>query len=100
MDFLIDFCSLFIEKHGQKIFDNICNIIKTEYLTKYNEEYLQIIFKIALLDFWGMSDDQITKFLKDINNIDNVNITNIKKIHKNSIKTIQQYLDSATKNEK
>lgn len=100
MNFLIDFCGLFIENHGQKVFDSICNIIRTEYLTEYDEEYLQTIFKIALLDFWGMSDDKITKFLKDINNIDNVNITNIKKIHKNSIKKIQQYLNSATKSEK
>lgn len=97
MDFLkMDFSKLFLEKHGKSVYDEICIKIKSEAPTKYNEEYLEIIFKIAFFAYLGMDDTQIKKFLKHINNIDNVNITNIKNVHKKSIKEIQKYVKIAT----
>lgn len=100
MDFLTDFSKLFIEKHGPEVHNKICNNIKKEAPSKYNDEYVQIIFKIALLNYWGISDNRILDFLKNTNNINNINITDLKQIHKISIKEIQKYVKIASNNEK
>jgi len=96
MDFLVDFSELFSEKHGKKVYDEICNKIKLEAPVKYDDNYAKMIFKIALVGFWGMTDDKIQKFLKDTDNIE-VDVKNIKNVHKNSITEIQKYLENAGK---
>ncbi len=90
MDFIQNFSKYFLEKHGKTTYDEICNKIKSKAQDDYNSEYLDIILKIALLSYWGMSDIQISEFLKDNAN---VNVAKIKEVHKETINEIQKYIE-------
>ena len=63
MDFLnMKFSTLFLEKHGQVVFDEICNEIKEENL---NDD-IELVFKVSLLDFWGLKCSEIDGMIKNI----------------------------------
>ena len=63
MDFFdMNFSTLFLEKHGQLVFDEICNEIKKE----NSSTDIELVFKISLLDFWGLKCSEIDKMIKDI----------------------------------
>ena len=63
MDFFdMNFSTLFLEKHGQPVFDEICNEIKKE----NSSTDIEIVFKISLFDFWGLKCSEIDKMIKDI----------------------------------
>lgn len=95
MDFLnMDFSTLFLEKHGRATFDNITKQIKIENSNKYSQDYVEVVFKFALLDFWGLREYQIKRMLEDIISDQKINIVEIKSIHKQSVAKIKKYLQS------
>ncbi len=98
MDFFdMKFSTLFLEKHGKEDFEKINKRILQEkqLLTDNNDDYIEIIFKIAFLDFFGLDDNGIKGMVQDIMNCEQINIEQMKKIHKNSISEIQKYLQFA-----
>ena len=63
MDFLnMNFSTLFLEKHGQQIFDSICK----EIVKENSSDDVELVFKISLFDFWGLKCSEIDKMIKDI----------------------------------
>lgn len=98
MDFFdMKFSTLFLEKHGKEKFNDISKRIMQEkqYDADNSNDYIEIIFKIAFLDFFGLDNDVIKKMIENIMNCHQINVEQMKKIHKNSISEIQKYLQSA-----
>lgn len=89
----IKFSKLFEDKHGQKIFDEINVTIKKEKTEECNSDYIEAIFKVAFMEYFGLDNDGLNKMLEDINC--NTDIKIIKKTHKDSIKIIQEYIRKA-----
>ena len=78
MNFLTtDFSKLFLEKHKQDIFNKVCTIIEKERKQQCDNQYIELIFKIALFDFLGLSNDNIQKILCDLNFAQNIDILKI-----------------------
>ncbi len=101
MDFFdMSFSNLFSNKHGDQIFNAISNRILQEISKKDDAEYVEIVFKVAFLSFFGLDDNSIKKLIEDTMSKQNVNVKEIKITHKNSIKEIQKYLQSAMNEEK
>jgi hypothetical protein len=98
MDFFdMEFSTLFLEKHGKENFENINRQILQEkqFIINNNNDYIEIVFKIAFLDFFGLDNDTIRKMIENIMNCHQINIEQMKSIHKNSINEIQKCLQSA-----
>lgn len=96
MDFFnMNFSTLFLEKHGIKKFNQVNKQIELEMQNKYDNNYYEIIYKIAFLDFFGLQNFQIENLIKHFMNYKSININLIKKVHKKSINQIQNYLQSA-----
>lgn len=54
-DFLkMDLSKLFLEKHGDKIFNEISNQIIIENSNKDSQDSIEIVFKVAFFDFIGL----------------------------------------------
>ncbi len=101
MDFLnMNFSTLFLERHGKLVYDSINKQIMKENSTCYNEEYIEIIFKVAFLSFWGLAPNEIKKMIEHFMSGKQVDIGEINSIHKKSISKIQKYLREATENPK
>lgn len=101
MDFFdMNFSKLFLERHGKLVYDKIEKQIIQENSTRYNDDYIEIIFKIAFLDFFGLNLNETKKMIEDIMPDQQVNIEEISSIHKASITKIQEYLRKATENTK
>lgn len=94
MDFLeMNFSKLFINKHGKQLFDNISQQIRKENrYEKGNNNYIEIVFKIAFLDFFGLDEFTIKEIIEDTMQVKKINIKEMKSIHKFSIKEIKNYL--------
>lgn len=96
MDFFnMNFSMLFLEKHGKQEFDNISKQILQEKTVINDNNYIEIVFKVAFLDFFGLDNNTIEKMIKDIMKCQQVNVNLIKERHKESINEIQSYLQSA-----
>lgn len=101
MDFFdMNFSNLFSDKHGNQIFNAISDKIMKEKSIKCDTEYVEIVFKVAFLDFLGLQDDSIKKLIEDAMLNTNINVKEIKLIHKDSIEEIQKYLQDAMNEEK
>lgn len=95
MDFLnMDFSTLFLEKHGRDIFYSISEQINREKQNKCSKSYVEIVFKFALLEFWGLNDFEIKRIIEDIMPGQEINTGEIKSIHKESMAKIEKYLQS------
>lgn len=93
MDFLdMNFNELFMKKHGKKVFNQIKNQIIQECFKQVSNEYIETIFKIAYLNFWGLSNSIIKQIIKDVLPNQQINVQEIQNIHKKSIYYIQKYL--------
>lgn len=100
MDFFeMNFSDLFNKKHGNDVYNKICKIIKQECPNNYNENYVELIFRIALLSYWGLNNSSINKMISTVYLVKqiekNINIKNIKKVHKTSIEYIIKYLEDS-----
>lgn len=91
----MNFSTLFSEKHGKQEFENISEQILTENPLTDNNNYIEIVFKVAFLDFFGLDDSTIEKMIKEIMKCQQVSIALIKERHKKTINEIQSYLQSA-----
>lgn len=103
--FDMSFADIFLEKHGKIAIDEIIKQIKKESSNKYVDDiYIEIIFKTALLEFFGLNDKEIKDLIEDFMPCQSIDIENIKSAHKYSIQSIQKYLkevmDSLESNEK
>lgn len=93
MDFLdMNFNELFMKKHGKEVFNQIKNQIIQECFKQVSDEYIEMIFKIAYLNFWGISNMIIKQIIKDVLPNQQINVQEIQNIHKISIDNIQKYL--------
>ena len=93
MDFVdMDFSKLFLEKHGKEHFNEIVKQINTERGGIGENSYIELIFKIAFLDFFRMADQEMQTLITDTMECQDIDIKEIKNIHKKSIKEIQKYL--------
>lgn len=93
MDFLnMNFNELFMKKHGKKVFNQIKKQMIQECSKKVSKEYIEIVFKIAYLSFWGLSNSIIKQIIKDVFPNQQINVQEIQNIHKKSIYYIQKYL--------
>lgn len=90
----MNFSKLFKEKHGINVFNNINNKILLENSNMDNKNYIELVFKVAFFDFWGLDASIIQNIINDTMLLQNINIKNFKFIHQNSIKNIQKYLQS------
>ena len=67
MDFFdMNFSTLFLEKHGKKQFDKIVKQIIQENSNKHDNNYVEILFKVAYLGFFGLDSSAIDKMIKNI----------------------------------
>lgn len=98
--FNMDFSELFMNKHGEIIFNNICNMIKTETSNQINNNYIPIIFKLAFLEFFELSNESIIKIMDKYYPNSNININELFSKHRNSINAIKKYLKTTNENEK
>ncbi len=93
MDFFyMNFSELFEKKHGKQLFNDISREITIESSNVNSNNYIELIFKVAFYDYFGLSEASIEELIKDTMSEQYVNVKDIKVIYKNSIKEIQKYL--------
>ena len=93
MDFFdMYFNKLFLEKHWKNKFDKIVKQINAERREIGENSYIELIFKIAFLDFFMMTEEEVQALIADTMKYQNIDIEKIKKMHKKSIEKIQEYL--------
>ncbi len=91
MDFFeMNFSTLFSDKHGKEIFNNI----KKQIIQENKDTDIELIFKISYLDFFGLNNIAIRQLIESVMN-QQVNVKKIKSTHKQSIAQIQVFLQDA-----
>lgn len=92
MDFFdTDFAKVFLEKHGKAKTDEIIKQIKQESIgVEIDNRYIEIIFKTAFFDFFGLNAEEIKGIIEDFMPSEQVDVKNTKDIHKSSINNIQR----------
>lgn len=88
----INFSELFYKKHGEKVFQDITNQIKSEYNDKCDANYIDNVFMIAFVTYLGVNDISKIRLLGSISK--DINIKNIQNIHRKSISLIQNYIEN------
>lgn len=97
MDFFsINFGELFLNKHGKNVFEDFSKQISTEKGTDCTDEYINIVFRLAFLSFFGFDNEQIQKLLNDRNI--SVNVEEIMAVQSKSINLIKEFLENNVKN--
>jgi len=91
-DLGIEFSKIFLEKHGELVFKDITNQIKSESDNNCDSNYINAIFTIAFLTYIGVFDKKRIYILGGIPKDKNIDIEKIKKVHKKSISQIQKYI--------
>ncbi len=89
-DLGIEFSKIFLEKHGELVFKDITNQIKSECGNNCDSNYINAIFTIAFLTYIGVFDKKRICILGGISKDEN--IEKLKKIHRNSIFQIQNHI--------
>ena len=91
----INFRELFFKKHGEQVFQNICNQIRVEYNGNCDISYIDTVFTVAFISYFGVTDISKMRLLGGISK--DIDIKNIQKIHKKSISQIQNYIENTNK---
>lgn len=91
----INFRERFYKKHGEKIFKDIVKQIKREYNGNCDINYIDIIFTVAFISYFGVTDTNKIHLLGGISK--EIDIKNIQVIHKKSISIIQNYIENTNK---
>lgn len=94
MDFFsMDFSKLFLDKYGNKVFNDFSNKIKEEKGYKCSDDYIKSVFKVAFLAFFGFDEEQSQKLLDDIIKNNNINVKEIMANQRNSVNSIKEFLE-------
>ena len=88
----INFKELFLKKHGEQVFKDIVKQIKVEYNGDCDISYIDIVFTVAFISYFGVTDISKIYLLGGISK--DIDIKNIQKIHKKSISQIQNYIEN------
>ena len=91
----LDFSKLFFKKHGKQVFQDICNQIRGEYNGDCDTNYIDTVFTVAFISYFGVTD--ISKIYLLAGNSKDTDIKNIHVIHKKSISIIQNYIENTNK---
>ena len=91
----INFKELFIKKHGEQVFKDIVKQIKVEYNGDCDISYIDIVFTVAFISYFGVIDINKIRLLGGISK--EIDIKNIQVIHKKSISIIQNYIENTNK---
>ena len=94
----INFRERFYKKHGEKIFKDIVKQIKREYNGNCDINYIDIIFTVAFISYFGVTDKNKIRLLGGISK--DIDIKSIQKIHNKSIRVIQNYIEDSNKKHK
>ena len=86
----INFRERFYKKHAEKIFKEIVKQIEEEYNGNCDINYIDTIFTVAFISYFGVTDTIKIRLLGGISK--DVDIKNIQNIHKTSINRIQQFI--------
>ena len=92
----INFKELFLKKHGEQVFKDIVKQIKVEYNGDCDISYIDTVFTVAFISYFGVIDINKMRLLGGISK--DVDIKNIQEVHKQSINVIQNYIEN-TNNE-
>lgn len=88
MNFLqMDFNKLFLEKLGDKTFNQIIKEIEFENKKNKVNDDVETVFKVAMLQYWGMKEKSIEEIIKKLD------IHPILINHHNSINIIQKHIE-------
>ena len=91
----INFKELFIKKHGEQVFKDIVKQIKVEYNGDCDISYIDTVFTVAFISYFGVTDINKIRLLGGISK--DIDIKNIQVIHKKSISIIQNYIENTNK---
>ena len=91
----INFRERFFKKHGEQVFQNICNQIRVEYNGNCDISYIDTVFTVAFISYFGVTDISKMRLLGGISK--DIDIKNIQVIHKKSISIIQNYIENTNK---
>ncbi len=91
----INFKELFVKKHGEKVFKNIVKQIKVEYDGNCDISYINTVFTVAFISYFGVTDTSKMRLLGGISK--NIDIKSIQKVHNKSINIIQNYIENTNK---
>lgn len=91
----INFKELFIKKHGEQVFKDIVKQIKVEYNGDCDISYIDTVFTVAFISYFGVTDINKIRLLGGISK--EIDIKNIQVIHKKSISIIQNYIENTNK---
>ena len=91
----INFKELFLKKHGEQVFKDIVKQIKVEYNGDCDISYIDIVFTVAFISYFGVTDTSKIRLLGGISK--EIDIKNIQVIHKKSISIIQNYIENTNK---
>ena len=91
----INFKELFLKKHGEQVFKDIVKQIKVEYNGDCDISYIDIVFTVAFISYFGVTDTNKIHLLGGISK--EIDIKNIQVIHKKSISIIQNYIENTNK---
>lgn len=91
----INFRERFLKKHGEKIFKDIVKQITGEYSGNCDINYIDIIFTLAFISYFGLTDTSKIRLLGGISK--DIDIKRIIIIHKKSISIIQNYIEYTNK---
>ena len=91
----LDFSKLFLKKHGEQVFQDICNQIRGEYNGNCDTNYIDMVFAVAFVSYFGVTDTSKIRLLGGISKY--TDIKNIQKIHNKSINIIQNYIENTNK---
>ena len=94
----INFRERFYKKHGEKIFKDIVKQIKREHNGNCDINYIDIIFTVAFISYFGVTDTSKIRLLAGISK--DMDIKSIQKVHKRSISVIQKYIEDSNKKHK
>ena len=89
----LDFSKLFFKKHGKQVFQDIVKQIKVEYNGNCDISYIDTVFTVAFISYFGVADTSKIRLLGGISK--DIDIKSIQKIHKKSISQIQNYIENS-----
>lgn len=88
----INFRERFYKKHEEEVFKDIVKQIEGEYNGNCDINYIDTIFTVAFISYFGVTDTSKIRLLGGISK--DIDIKNIKIIHKKSISIIQNYIEN------